>query len=190
MFDDEAAWLADRNDQWAKLRKGQVDEDELARRGSLSNHPDIDEVPYESRGWEIAQGNTGPRKRLSVLVRRHGDHYERISPPVRSVSSPGGPDSKWRVTQEGEGPMYERRADSLLDAVRVADTSPKAEHLMSEDPFRHNPDSSEAQYARTSLKDMRDKRLWTIGPIGRRSSRESRHRAVGSVSRAGDSIWR
>lgn len=183
MFDSEEEWLADRNRQWAKLRKGDVSDEELASRGSLLNHPDIREVPP---GWEVAHGNTGARKRLSVLVRRRGDYYERIAPPVRSVWSPDGPDTQWRITQEGEGPMYERKAGSLLDAVRVADNPPLESHLMSEEPFREGvPESSDAAHARTTMADMRDSRLWTISPF----SRGYGHRAMGSVSRAGDSVW-
>lgn len=185
-FDTEQEWLEDRNDQWKKLRNEQTDEDTLAARGTLLNHPDIDEVPYESRGWEVGHGKNGVRKRLTFLVRRRGDINETINPPQRAIWSEHGPNTQWTLTQQGEGPVYKRKADSLLDAVRMSDTRPGKEHALSEEPFPNFPESSEAQHARTTLSELNDERLWDIKPFGRQH-RESR--VVGAVSRAGDNIW-
>lgn len=185
-FDTEPEWLADRNDQWKKLRNKETDEDTLASRGSLLGHPDIDEVRHAGRGWQVAHGVTGPRKRVSFLVRKRGARYETIHPPVRSAWSKDGPDTQWTITQEGEGPIYKRKAGSLLDAVGMADTPPGRANAVSEDPYPNNPSSSEGMYERDKMRDVADERLWNIKPI-LQWGREAR--VAGAVSRASDTVW-
>jgi len=192
MFDNEDEWIADRNEQWRKLRRGEIDEDTMNARASLLEHPDVYDINHTGRGgWEVSHGVVGPRKRGSVLVRRlrNGSVHTKISPPNRAVWSKDGDSREWTITQGGEGPAYQRTASSLLDAVRVADTPPGPEDIASEEPHERSPEYSPARNVRDGLSDIEDERLWKTTPIARKF-RLSSHRVVGAVSRASDTIWR
>lgn len=191
MFENEDEWISDRNDQWRKFRSGDVDEDVMNARASLLEHPDVYNINHEGRGgWEVAHGATGTRKKVSYLVRRHGGRVlAKISPPRRAVWSAKGNDREWTLTQEGEGPTYERKANSLSEIVKLADTPPKPEHLLSEEPHERSPEHSFARNARDALRDLEDERLWRITPIARKH-RLSSFKSLGAVSRVLDTIWR
>ena len=191
-FDTEDEWIADRNDQWRKLRAGETDEDTMNARASLLEHPDVYDVNRVGRGgWEVSHGVVGPRKRGSVLVRRlpNGVVHTKISPHNRAFCSNNGDSREWTLTQSGEGPAYQRTANSLLDAVRLADTPPRPEDVASEEPYERSPGHSFARNVRDGLSDIEDPTLWKTTPIARKY-RLSGFRALGSVSRASDTIWR